>query len=79
MNFFKQYSYNGRNVKGYLNEMQHIVFQCSRSVINLKISVLEPNQRIEFLGWRIDTEKMALDLTEEKLRTIISECQNIYC
>ena len=39
-------------------------------VINLKKSVLEPQQKIEFLGLIIDSQNLSLSLTEQKLQKV---------
>ena len=51
--------------------LQHLGF-----VMNLK-SVLKPAPQIEFLGLKRDFDTMALALTEEKIKKVILECQNL--
>ena len=51
--------------------LQHLGF-----IMNLK-SVLKPAQQIEFLGLKRDFDTMALALTEEKMKKVILECQNL--
>ena len=52
--------------------LQHLGF-----VMNLK-SVLKPAQQIEFLDLKRDFHTMALALTEEKMKKVILECQNLH-
>ena len=47
-------------------------------VINLKKSVLHPVKQIEFLGLVTDTEKMTFVLSEEKLKHVSQQCQEIF-
>ena len=47
-------------------------------VINLKKSVLHIVKQIEFLGLVIDTEKMTFTLSEEKLKHVSQQCQEIF-
>ena len=46
-------------------------------VLNLKKSVLEPYQKIEFLGMVIDSMKMEISLPQEKLVKLISQCKQV--
>ena len=52
--------------------LQHLGF-----IINLKISVLEPTHQLEFLGLQINTCSMVLSLSEEKMKKVISLCQDL--
>ena len=52
--------------------MQNLVF-----VLNLKKSVLEPSQKIEFLGMVIDSMKMEISLPQEKLVKRMSQCKQV--
>ena len=45
-------------------------------IINLKVSVLHPTQRIEFLGMMIDSVEMTVSLPQKKVESI-SRCQEI--
>ena len=45
--------------------------------LNLKKSVLEPSQKIEFLGMVIDSIKMEISLPQEKLVKLISQCEQV--
>ena len=47
-------------------------------VINLKNSVMEPIQTIEYLGLVITSIQITLSLTEEKLKGILKECKIIF-
>ena len=46
-------------------------------VINLKISVLHPKQRIKFLRMMIDLVEMTVSLPQEKVESISKRCQDI--
>ena len=46
-------------------------------VLNLKKSVLEPSQKIEFLGMVIDSMKMEISLPQEKLVKRMSQCKQV--
>ena len=52
--------------------LQHLGF-----VINVNKSVLIPTKLIEFLGIMIDSVKMELSLSEEKVQRILNRCQNL--
>ena len=47
-------------------------------VINLKKSVIEPVQTIEYLGLVIKSIRMALSLADEKVKGILQECKIIF-
>ena len=47
-------------------------------VRNLKKPILHLVKQLEFLGLQINTEKMTLSLSEEKLTHIIQQCQGVY-
>ena len=47
------------------------------SFINLKISVLHPTQRIEFLRIMIDSVEMIVSLPQEKVESIFKRCQHV--
>ena len=49
----------------------------SRICTELKKSVLEPSQKIEFLGMVIDSMKMEISLPQEKLVKLISQCEQV--
>ena len=53
--------------------LQHLDF-----VIKLEKSVLHPVKQIEFVGLVIDTEKMTLVLSEQKLKDESQQCQEIF-
>ena len=53
--------------------LQHLWF-----VINLKKSVLEPQQKMEFLGLIIDFQNLSLSLTEQKLQKVKNCCMEMY-
>ena len=53
--------------------LQHLGF-----VINLKKSILTPQQKIEFLGLLVDSLNMSLSLTPEKLMKVTSQCLEMY-
>ena len=53
--------------------IQHLGF-----VINLKKSVMEPEQKIKYLGLVINSIRMTLSLTEEKVKGILQECKIIF-
>ena len=53
--------------------LQHLGF-----VINLKKSVMEPVQTIEYLGLVINSIQITLSLTEEKVKGILRECKIIF-
>ena len=46
-------------------------------IINVKKSILHPCQKIEFLGMEIDSIKMTLSLTPEKVQKVVKTCQNL--
>ena len=46
-------------------------------VLNLKKSVLEPSQKIEFLGMVIDSMKMEISLPHKKLVKLMSQCKQL--
>ena len=46
-------------------------------IINIKKSILHPCQKIEFLGMEIDSIKMTLSLTPEKVQKVVKTCQNL--
>ena len=46
-------------------------------VINLKKSVLQPIQKIEFLGMIIDSVEMTVPQSQEKVVSISKRCQDI--
>lgn len=46
-------------------------------IINIKNSVLEETQNIDFLGLIIDPAKMTLVLIDEKLTKITGQCQDL--
>ena len=52
--------------------LQNLVF-----VLNLKKSVLESSQKIEFLGMIIDSIKMEVSLPQEKLVKVMSQCEQV--
>ena len=52
--------------------LQNLVF-----VLNLKNSVLESSQKIEFLGMIIDSIKMEVSLPQEKLVKVMSQCEQV--
>ena len=45
--------------------------------LNLKKSVLEPSQKIEFSGMIIDSIKMEISLPQEKLVKLMSQCKQV--
>ena len=53
------------------------LFQKLGFVINLKKSVFQPTQQIEYLGLIINSQTMTLSLTQEKINKVISMCQNL--
>ena len=53
--------------------LQHLGF-----AVNLKISVMEPVQAIEYLGLVINSIRMTLSLTEEKVKGISQKCKIIF-
>jgi len=53
--------------------LQHLGF-----VINLKKSVLEPTQKIEFLGLIVNSQDLSLSLTQEKLQKVKTRCLEMY-
>ena len=53
--------------------LQHLGF-----IINLKKSILTPQQKIEFLGLLVDSLNMSLSLTPEKLMKVTSQCLEMY-
>ena len=46
-------------------------------ISNLKKSILQPSQKVEFLGVIVDSVKMELPLPQEKLGKIISQCKRL--
>ena len=46
-------------------------------VLNLKKSVLEPSQKIEFLGMFLDSMKMEITLPQEKLVKLMPQCKRV--
>ena len=46
-------------------------------VINIKKSILHPCQKIDILGMKIDSIKMTLSLTPEKVQKVVKTCQNL--
>ena len=46
-------------------------------IINIKESILHPCQKIEFLGMEIESIKMTLSLTPEKLQKVVKTCQHL--
>ena len=46
-------------------------------VLNIKKSVLEPSQKIDFLGMVIDSMKMKISLPREKLVKLMSQCEQV--
>ena len=46
-------------------------------IINIKISILYPCQKIEFLGMETDLIKMTLSLAPEKVQKVVKTCQNL--
>ena len=52
--------------------LQNLIF-----VLNLKKSVLESSQKIEFLGMIIDSIKMEVSLPQEKLVKVMSQCEQV--
>ena len=46
-------------------------------VLNLKKSVLEPSQKIEFLGMFLDSMKMEITLPQEKLVKLTPQCKQV--
>ena len=53
--------------------LQHLGF-----VINLKKSILTPQQKLEFLGLLVSFLNMSLSLTPEKLMKVTSQCLKLY-
>ena len=53
--------------------LQHLGF-----VKNFKKSVMEPVQTIRYLGLVINSIRMTLSLTEEKVKGILQECKIIF-
>ena len=53
--------------------LQHFDF-----VTNFKKSVMEPVQTIEYFGLAIDSIRMTLSLTEDKVNGILQECKIIF-
>ena len=53
--------------------LQHFDF-----ILNLEKSILSPVQEIEFLGVTINSLKMCLSLTQEKVLKIQSQCQDVH-
>ena len=54
------------------------LLQNQEFVINLKKSILQPVNQLEFLELQINTEEMALALSEENFTHIIQQCQEVY-
>ena len=46
-------------------------------IINIMKSILHSCQKIEVLGMKIDSIKMTLSLTREKVQKVIKTCQNL--
>ena len=53
--------------------LQHLGF-----VINSKNCVLEPTQKVEFLGMIVNSKTMTLSLPQEKVQKIKSQCPDVY-
>lgn len=51
------------------------LFELLGFVVNLVKSLLTPRQKVSFLGFLIDSQKMRLYLPEEKKGKIVAECQ----
>ena len=49
----------------------------SRICTDLKKSVLEPSQKIEFLGMVMDSIKMEISLPQDKLVELMSQCKQV--
>lgn len=52
------------------------LLECLGFIINLKKSVLEPSQKLEFLGITVDSTNMELRLPLEKMKKIRAELGN---
>ena len=70
----------GRSVKEVLVATDTVIFllQHLGFVINLKKFILTHQQKIEFLGLLVDSLNMSLSLTPEKLKTVTSQCLEMY-
>ena len=70
----------GRSINDVLIETDIVIFllQHLGFVINLKKSILTPQQKIEFLGLLVDSLNMSLSLTPEKLMKVTSQCLEMY-
>ena len=52
-------------------------FECLGLVVNQKKSVLQPTQRLEFLGFKIHTQPMTLLNPQEKMRKIQQDARRL--
>ena len=70
----------GRSIKEVLIATDTMTFllQLLGFVINLKKSILTPQQKTEFLDLLVDSLNMSLSLTREKLMKVTSQCLEIY-
>ena len=53
------------------------LFECLGLIINHKKSLLEPTQRLEFLGFEIHTQSMTLSIPQEKIRKIQQDARRL--
>ena len=53
------------------------LLECVGFIINWKMSVLEPQQTIEFLGLTTNTTSMVLSLPAEKIKKIRAEARRM--
>ena len=66
----------GRTLREIMTAMDTLIFllQNLGFVINLKKLILQPAKQLEFLVLQMNTEKMTVSLSEEKLTHIIQQC-----
>ena len=53
------------------------LFECLGLIINHNKSLLEPTQRLEFLGFKIHTQSMTLSIPQEKIRKIQQDARRL--
>jgi len=53
------------------------LFECLGLIVNQKKSVLQPTQRLEFLGFEIYTQPMTLSIPQEKMRKIQQDARRL--
>ena len=76
-NLFRRHAIDVTNNRGVVNQ-QGLIFLLTHLgfVINLKKSMLNPVQKIEFLGLEIDSVAMKLSLPQRKVEEIVQMSQN---